>query len=147
MNYILPFLLLITSLAYGSEVNWTFVKVVDGDTISFINPALPKELEKVSIRLYGIDTPESTYLAKCDKEKQLGLEAKEYVKSLVKDQKLKVIVKEWDKYGGRVLGDIYIKDQSLKDILISKGYARPYDGGKKSNWCVIENNTRDKKNG
>ena len=42
---------------------------------------------------------------------------------------------EWDKYGGRVLGHVIIDGQSLSDMLIRAGLARPYHGEAKSSWC------------
>jgi len=42
---------------------------------------------------------------------------------------------KWDKYGGRVLGDVYLDHQSLAQSLISAGLARPYKGEAKSSWC------------
>ena len=41
----------------------------------------------------------------------------------------------WDKYGGRVLGDIILDGQSLRALLIQNGYAREYYGEAKQSWC------------
>ena len=40
-----------------------------------------------------------------------------------------------DKFGGRLLGNIYIDGVSLADILIKAGLAREYHGEKKKSWC------------
>ena len=40
----------------------------------------------------------------------------------------------WDKYGGRVLGDIIIDGQSLRKLLLDNGFAREYYGTKKELW-------------
>jgi len=42
---------------------------------------------------------------------------------------------DWDKFGGRVLGDVLIDGQSLTKMLIEKGYAREYYGDAKESWC------------
>ena len=42
---------------------------------------------------------------------------------------------KWDKYGGRVLVDVYLDGKSYKDEIINAGLARPYDGGAKESWC------------
>ena len=39
-------------------VKWSFVSVVDGDTVAFKDKSLPKPIQKLSIRIIGIDTPE-----------------------------------------------------------------------------------------
>lgn len=110
--------------------------VSDGDTIQS-SVALPCPLCRVSVRIRGIDTPESTYLAKCPKEKALGMKSKiflseflsQYDKMLAKDIK-------WDKYGGRIDAIVFVNGTDVGALLISKGYALPYDGiGSKPNWC------------
>jgi endonuclease YncB( thermonuclease family) len=50
-------------------------------------------------------------------------------------QKRQVVLMDWDKYGGRVLGDVILNGQSLRGMLISKGYAREYYGEAKTSWC------------
>ena len=42
---------------------------------------------------------------------------------------------KWDKYGGRILADVYIDGMSYKHEIIEAGLAREYDGGKKLGWC------------
>jgi endonuclease YncB( thermonuclease family) len=42
---------------------------------------------------------------------------------------------DWDKYGGRVLGDVILDGKSLREMLIEKGYAREYYGEAKTSWC------------
>jgi endonuclease YncB( thermonuclease family) len=46
-----------------------------------------------------------------------------------------VILMDWDKYGGRVLGDVLLNGQSLRMALIQNGYAREYYGEAKQSWC------------
>lgn len=119
-------------------VNWQFVGVVDGDTIAFRDKHLPKPIQKLSIRVIGIDTPESTFRANSEAEKQHGLAAKKFVYERVKKaRKLHIKVIGWDKYGGRVLGSIAVDGKDLANLLIKEGYAVKYDGGKKSDWGKI----------
>ena len=42
---------------------------------------------------------------------------------------------KWDKYGGRILADVYIDGISYKHEIIEAGLAREYYGGKKLGWC------------
>ena len=41
----------------------------------------------------------------------------------------------WDKFGGRVLGDILVNGQSVRAALIQNGLAREYFGEAKQSWC------------
>ena len=82
----------------------------------------------------GIDTPESRTSDKA--EKALGLEAKEYLKSKLKDAKVVVIKTEKpdssEKYG-RILGWLYVDGDtiSINDHMIEDGYAWGYLGDTK----------------
>lgn len=114
---------------------WIFSHVVDGDTVAFTAPEFPPGLQKISIRLYGLDTPESGHLAKCDLERKRGLEAKDFVAKLAASGPVLAVPRMWDKYGGRALGDVYVSGESLRQKLLDGGYARPYDGGKRYDWC------------
>ena len=40
----------------------------------------------------------------------------------------------WDKFGGRVLGDLIVDGKSLRQLLLDNGYAREYYGDKKKSW-------------
>jgi endonuclease YncB( thermonuclease family) len=46
-----------------------------------------------------------------------------------------VVLYSWDKFGGRVLGDILLNGQSLRMMLIQNGFAREYYGEAKTSWC------------
>lgn len=127
-------------------VKWRFDRVVDGDTIAFIDPHNPKPIQKISVRIVGIDTPESTHLANSEAEKKHGIAAKNYVYDRVKKaRQIHVSVNGWDKYGGRVLGSVKVNGKDLATELIKEGYAVKYDGGKKSDWAKIVKKTKTKK--
>ena len=49
--------------------------------------------------------------------------------------KRQVVLYDWDKFGGRVLGDIVLDGQSLRAMLIQNGFAREYFGEAKQSWC------------
>jgi len=100
--------------------------VVDGDTID-VDIDLGFDISFSSrVRLAGIDTPESRTTNKA--EKVLGLEAKEYVKSKIKDAKDVVIKTEKmdssEKYG-RILGWLFLDGSkvSVNEQMIADGYA------------------------
>ena len=120
-------------VTYDVEV----LRVIDGDTIAFKADFLPAPLKKeLSIRVYGVDTPEKGFRAKCPAEDARGQAATAFTKQLVQAaSKRQIILYDWDKYGGRVLGDIVLDGYSLRALLISKGYAREYYGEAKQSWC------------
>lgn len=137
---LLIILLFITANANAATLyKWSVYKVADGDTVEFNAPWLLPELgNHISVRIFGIDTPEKTAYAKCPTERAFGLKASEYTKKLIKEAKvIEVSVKGFDKYGGRILGNIYVDGKSIGDLLISNGLAKPYSGNKKPDWCKV----------
>jgi micrococcal nuclease len=42
---------------------------------------------------------------------------------------------EWDKYGGRILSNVYLDGELYSKKIIDAGLARPYFGDKKEPWC------------
>lgn len=123
--------------ANANPYNYEVTRVIDGDTVEFKVDWLPPELgDRLKLRIYGVDTPEKAGRAQCAKENKLGLAATKFVVGEVGKAKTKtIIIRDWDKYGGRVLGDLILDDVSLRDTLIAKGYARPYEGDAKKSWC------------
>lgn len=121
----------------GVTYDVEILRVIDGDTVAFHAPFLPDPLKKeLSIRVYGVDTPEKGFRAKCPQEDAKGKAASEFTKKLVQSAtKRQIILYDWDKYGGRVLGDIILNGQSLRELLIKNGFAREYYGEAKQSWC------------
>lgn len=106
----------------------------DGDTCYVLAPALPEPLQKMSVRILGIDTPEMR--AECAEEKKLALKGREFANKMFRSaEKIEFDNLKWDKYGGRVLADVYLDGKSYKDEIINSGLAKPYDGGTKESWC------------
>lgn len=140
MKYLILLLALVSGAATADEFvyNYPVTRVIDGDTVEFRADFLPKPLKPVlSLRVLGVDTPEKGSTAKCPEEKALGIKASNFTKELLARRKTtQIVIKEWDKYGGRVLGDVIFDGKSLRQLLLDNGYARPYDGGKKSSWCT-----------
>jgi endonuclease YncB( thermonuclease family) len=121
----------------GVTYDANIIKVSDGDTIVIAAPFLPAPLKpQLAVRIFGVDTPEKGFRAKCESENQRGLAASEFTKKLVNaSQKRQVILYDWDKFGGRVLGDIILDGKSLRQQLIANGFAREYFGEAKQSWC------------
>lgn len=136
-------LLAISTIAFAQKqtpmviYDFTITRVIDGDTVAFNAPFLPPPLkQELSIRVFGVDTPEKGFRAKCPSEDQRGQAATAFTKNAItKAQKRQIAISDWDKYGGRVLGDVLLDGQSLRNMLIQNGFAREYYGEAKTSWC------------
>ena len=118
----------------GTEIN----KVLDGDTIDVTIDLGFDLYKKERVRVAGVDTPEKR--TRDLEEKALGIDATNWLKEKLEDTingdgELSVrteLVGGVGKYG-RLLGWLYIDDSeiSLNELMITEGYAWPYDGGTK----------------
>ena len=143
MKKLLLTLLLIPTLALAQKTpngvlyDAQILRVSDGDTVVIAAPFLPAPLKpELAVRIYGVDTPEKGFRGQCDSEKQRGEAASVFTKNLINSsQQRQVILYGWDKFGGRVLGDIILNGQSLRAQLIANGFAREYYGDAKQSWC------------
>ena len=143
MNKFLAILLLVPVLAFaqktpkGATYDAQILRVTDGDTVVIAAPFLPAPFKpELAIRVYGVDTPEKGHRAMCPSEAQRGEAASAFTKNAIaQGGKFQVTMYGWDKFGGRVLGDILINGQSLRAALIANGFAREYYGDAKQSWC------------
>ena len=121
------------SATYDAQI----LRVSDGDTIVISAPFLPAPLKpELAVRIYGVDTPEKGHRAQCPQEDQRAQVASQYTKQLIaQGGKIQVTLYAWDKFGGRVLGDIIVNGQSVRAGLIANGFAREYYGDAKQSWC------------
>ena len=121
----------------GATYDAKIVRVNDGDTVVIAAPFLPAPLKpELAVRIYGVDTPEKGFRAQCPSEDQRGQAATAFTKKAVEStQKHQVVLYGWDKFGGRVLGDMILNGVSLRAELIKNGFAREYYGEAKQSWC------------
>lgn len=121
----------------GVTYDATIVRASDGDTVVIAAPYLPAPLKpEIAVRIYGVDTPEKSFRAKCESEKVRGEQSSEFTKLLISStKKHQVVLYGWDKFGGRVLGDLILDGMSLRNLLIKNGFAREYFGEAKTSWC------------
>jgi len=142
----LPSLILCAAFIFvisTSEKNesWKVLHVYDGDTITVDIPELVDPLDdlKWKVRIRGIDTPERNNRAGCEGERIAAEVARDMLIDILAQSQRKVTVGnlQHDKYGGRIVADIYTKEGNVADIMIQSGYALFYDGGKKQNWCDL----------
>jgi micrococcal nuclease len=129
---------------YYAEVT----NVIDGDTIVIdIDLGFNVVLSNQSVRLAGVDTPESRTNDKV--EKAFGLISKEYTKKFVESCNKHIIVRTQkpdsvEKFG-RILGDVINPEtkEVLNESLIKNGYAVKYLGENKNN--VIDQHKLNRK--
>jgi endonuclease YncB( thermonuclease family) len=132
-----PLLTFAQKTPQGVTYDAQIIRVTDGDTVVIAAPFLPAPLKpELAVRVYGVDTPEKGFRGQCDSEKQRGEAATVFTKGIINaSQQRQVILYGWDKFGGRVLGDIILNGQSLRAQLIANGFAREYYGEAKQSWC------------
>ena len=113
------------------EYKATIRRVVDGDTVDVTLDLGFDILYNNRIRLLGIDAPESR--TRDLEEKVLGLAAKDRVKELCPVGSTVILRTTKDGKGkfGRILGEIFVEEQSVNKLLVEEGHAVEYFGGKK----------------
>jgi endonuclease YncB( thermonuclease family) len=132
------FMLALMFSTASQATEYKVLRVLDGDTVEIAAPFLPKELKQsLLLRMEGIDTPEIGGKAKCPLENKLAQQAKEIIQNeIAKAKQVNVVIVKWDKYGGRVIGKIFVDNKNLSDIMIASKLAYAYAGkGKKKDWC------------
>lgn len=134
---ILPGLVFAQKQPQGVVYDAQILRVSDGDTVVVSAPFLPAPLKpELAVRVFGVDTPEKGFRAQCPQEDARGKAATEFTKNAIAaSQKRQMVLYAWDKFGGRVLGDIILDGRSLRQGLIANGFAREYYGDAKQSWC------------
>ncbi|EAK0822815.1 nuclease [Campylobacter lari] len=97
----------------GLYINAKVSRVVDGDTIE-----AKFEDEKLKIRLFGIDAPES--------DQAYGKMATQFLKAIVLNKEVVLNVKDEDKYG-RILAIVYLNDKDINQVMVKNGFAWAYE--------------------
>ena len=122
------------------------VKIIDGDSLRVdLDLGFKIQLSNATLRLHGIDTPESRQRRRLE-ERKLGIKAKEFLVNILEGNKDNLIMKA-TKRGkfGRILAEIFIDstdNPSVNQLLIEADLARPYFGGGKNElgpWTKEEN--------
>ena len=112
--------------ARAEPVTLDRVSVVDGDSVT---------LDGVEWRLKGFDAAEIN-TARCEAERRLGLITKRRLTELLTTAKVIDMTTDGatDRYR-RPLGDLTVDGSNVRDILLSEGLVRPYNGGYRKGWC------------
>ncbi|MBY0353969.1 thermonuclease family protein [Candidatus Babeliales bacterium] len=120
---------------YGNAIVSKLVNVYDGDTFTVQVDGWPEIIREVSVRVFGIDTPEMK--DKNPAVKQRAQEAKEFAKGALEAANvIELRELQRDKYF-RILAKVYVDGQNLAEMLIAANLAVSYDGGTKQNWSDV----------
>ena len=128
-------LVLVASSTYLSYKKVELVSVYDGDTFTVNLPCGdPLFCKKIPVRIKGIDAPEIR--GACRQEKNLAIEARDYLRAFLHNKDILLTDCERDKYF-RIACHAYANEQSVSATLIKASLARYYSkSSKKSNWCL-----------
>jgi len=110
------------------------VDVYDGDTFKIDLPNMhPLFGDDISIRLFGVDTPEMR--GTTDEVKALAMQAQQVTEKALKGaSKIELRNPQRGKYF-RIISEVWIDGESLADMLKAKGLAKDYDGeGARPEW-------------
>lgn len=103
--------------------------VVDGDTLQISCPGRGRQ----SARIIGFDTPELK--ARCASEFFKAIAAKQYLRMQIwSASEVSAVRQGTDRYD-RALVRLFVDGVSVAPAMISSGFARPYEGGRRSGWC------------
>ena len=107
------------------------VRVIDGDSVDVCIDLGFDISFTSSVRLYGVDTPESR--TRDPEEKKCGLLAKKFLEEAVKNGKNIIIRTQKDEKGkfGRVLGSLIIDGTNINHKMIEENLAVAYYGQSK----------------
>lgn len=118
------------NIVYPAEV----IRVIDGDTFEARVRVWPGLDVDTKVRLRGIDAAELH--ARCDSELAQAQAARAALERILSEGGLTLSRVGIDKYGGRI--DASIATRGTADVsaaLLSGGFARAYDGGRRGSWC------------
>lgn len=115
--------------ALASEASsWRVATVHDGDTFEVIVPDLPAPLQRVGIRVRGVDAPEIGAGARCAAERHLADHARDFTVHFLSTGPMQLEDLRWDKYGGRVDARVLVNGEDLAPALIAAGLGHPFNG-------------------
>lgn len=123
----------------GQRVKFAVTSVHDGDTIKgyYMVGDHGGRLD-TSIRLEGIDAPELDV----PEQRQAGVVCRDWLSQALgfkpNQQEACVIdveIKRWDKYGGRIVGRLYVGDTDICHQMLNLQLAQPHNGRqRKDTW-------------
>jgi len=110
------------------------VAVLDGDTLLVRAHLWLDQRLETRVRLGGIDTPELR--GRCPDERRLARRARAFVEAAVAGGEVDLSDIRYGKFARRVVARVSVAGgPDLSRALLARGLARPYGGGRRSDWC------------
>lgn len=119
---------------YGDVEVLEVVSVYDADTFRVNIAGWPDIIgANIAIRADGFDAPEIR--GQCPEEKENALVARNltFIALSTADRVLLRNIRRGKYF--RIIADVYVDGESLRDLHLTAGTARPYSGGKREGWC------------
>ena len=111
------------------------VSVLDGDTLLVQAHLWLDQRLDVRVRLGGVDAPELR--GRCPGERELALRARAFVEAAVAGGEVDLTDIRYGKFARRVVARVAAAGvPDLSQGLLARGLARPYDGGRRPDWCA-----------
>lgn len=103
-------------------------RVIDGDTIDVTVDLGFNIFHNITVRLLGINAPETR--TKDLGEKVKGLEAKDFLRIYMDDNRDSFMTLESSNLDsfGRSIGIIFVDGENLSGLMLREGHAVPYEG-------------------
>ena len=123
----------LTLFEYAKTSYIRIVDIYDGDTITVMMIHCHC-VEKHKMRIRGIDTAERRGHFPPE-YKEFAENGKRYLEELLNKRESQLYLATFDGYDlyGRLLGDIYIDNKPVSELMIESGYALEYSGKTKAN--------------
>jgi len=115
--------------SYAADV----VSVYDGDTFTADVHVWPGQINRVHVRIDGIDSPELR--ARCAEEKTLALRARDAMQSILAGGAVTLTQLRRGKYASRMIASVLVDGVDVSAEMIRRGLAREYHGKKRQPWC------------
>lgn len=119
------------ALALSSFHDVHVVRIIDGDGLVVFLPEMPEIFTLMSVRLSGINTPETNSKFAC--HRKAAAKAKERLTSLIGAEKVDLVNCHGDKFW-RMNCELKVHGVDAAEVLLSEGLATVYDGGKKAKY-------------
>ena len=109
--------------------------VIDGDSFRGWAVLLPGQRQEITVRIRGIDAPELR--GACENERVAAAAAKMALAQFLTGGSIFLTEVSADKYYGRVVARVQDGEGAdIGQMLLTAGYARAYNGGKRASWCA-----------
>lgn len=121
---------------FEGPVEARVLSVLDGDTFVAEAHVWPGQFVRVNVRIRGIDAPEMK--SRCLAEQEAAVAARDLLSNLLGNETVAISNIGGAKYYGRVLADVVTeRGEPVSQVLVDRGLARPYRGGKRQGWCDL----------